>query len=1432
MLHCPKLAFILPLLCLAGAAQETQMVNTEAAMGLWLDRFSMHEPLVETGGICTGEVGALPAFTVMPAATGERLVRVSLPFAPGALPESMGVKAICKGDEIAVDLRILTRHPGRPVSVRRAMLTFPFNFATPDAHQFALRLAEPRPVEHRSLELDAQGAIKAELSGISVQVTPESVRVLYENGSTWNATLIAPKRSVATPAKPEVIEWGEHYVWVRLLAPDPQWPRIIEVRMDRLGTVAVQAHLQRQIWGDDTAPDLGWSLSCPAMAETVSHAFTNGEPCALTTSDGVWQLSFPIAPFELRGGVDISPAQTGAEVRYLRCRADERVPFQNTAWRRMEFVIGKPGVSSLGVLLEPVLPIHVAPTAYDVIYDSGMPLDLSLWPDIESADDYAWSSVKRCMLRGDDFGNVTSYDENTGKTAIGGMLRLPSAPAIFDAAYRRDDSELRDVAALWCSNFYDLCIWWGDETSIGGWEKDYSHFGGTRHPMSEYTAESPMFRWRRNPAFDFCTKGFASFFYAYEETGDPRMATALHWQVEYARQHMHSNQPPGNTRNVGAVEDFLRLFRFTGVRSYEDEAARLFRELRSVLSKGDLSTQSGEPIVENLPFLEEDARGYKFPFAKPYILSYALMGLPHLLQELPDEPKLRDTVRAVADFLAESQDPTGGWRYPHPKSSRNSFSQSAECAAEIARAAQVLEARGEAIDGLLDAIERAIQSYISAYERTGMFLQSVQGWEMSSGVIKQAEDIYPLYEHPEDRDPARDYSEGKVTLGSVVPETLVHLWEALRFYLKHRPGERLLHTPERLGQVLNRVDDRRIRLTPLDAGTYIRLSRPDNPEAQVILWGPEFVNLPNLSYADLHQCKVDWRRDEVTQTLSFVIERDEAVLMATFVPRLDSVECSYTVVPKEGTTPPDVLKLGPCTQMKGGLFEGNDQDLLNRIWYLKDGSWLSLGEQVEGNARNFTFIEGLPSPEMNEDMRNAGWKTLQTSRPDRPLIVCTSADGVWVTGTASECCDSIANNANASHRCIHSQAQMPLRRNGPTTVRTNVYLMKGGLAALKSRYEKDAARWLQVPAAPPAPATYFDAYGVRDRMPSYYDRRIREMRFPMSWREANMRFDKWRTAARKILLAHFLTPPARVPFEATILEVEQRNTYEARKIAFNISSHCRVPAYLLVPKGQGPFPGIIALHDHGAHFSIGKEKVVLPFNAPAGFAEDAQDWTSKYYAGRYIGDELAKRGYVVLAIDATYWGDRGRKEGVDFQEQQALAANMFQLGYSWAGYNAWDDIRSAEYLQGLPMVDPNRIGCLGLSMGAYRTWQLSAATDIVKAAVVVCWMCDLEGFMVPGQNQTSGTSSFTMIHPGVFSYLDYPDIASIACPKPMMFLAGTQDVLFPICGVNRCFEKMAEVWASQNAKDRLECRFYDVPHLFNQEMQEEAFAWLDRFLKL
>ncbi len=359
------------------------------------------------------------------------------------------------------------------------------------------------------------------------------------------------------------------------------------------------------------------------------------------------------------------------------------------------------------------------------------------------------------------------------------------------------------------------------------------------------------------------------------------------------------------------------------------------------------------------------------------------------------------------------------------------------------------------------------------------------------------------------------------------------------------------------------------------------------------------------------------------------------------------------------------------------------------------------------------------------------------------------------------------------------------------------------------------------------------AYEVTGNMPVFYQQMKQQLTYPLAWGKAEEKdFAKWKAQARHVLAECMQNlQPAPKAYAMEVTDRERRDGYEARKIRFNLSEWSRVPAYLLVPEGKGPFPAIVLLHDHGAHFSIGKEKMVRPFHVAPEVMEDADQWASQCYDGQYVGDYLARHGYVVLAVDALFWGERGRKEGTSYDAQQALASNFLQMGASWGAFINVDDMRSAEFLASLPFVDKKRVGSLGFSMGAYRSWMLAALTDVVRASASICWMNTTEHLMTLTNNQNKGGSAYAMLIPALRRYLDYPHVASIACPKPTLFFNGTRDKLFPIEGVRDAYREMEAVWQSQGASDRLVTKLWDEKHFFNKEMQKETLEFFDRWLK-
>ncbi len=353
----------------------------------------------------------------------------------------------------------------------------------------------------------------------------------------------------------------------------------------------------------------------------------------------------------------------------------------------------------------------------------------------------------------------------------------------------------------------------------------------------------------------------------------------------------------------------------------------------------------------------------------------------------------------------------------------------------------------------------------------------------------------------------------------------------------------------------------------------------------------------------------------------------------------------------------------------------------------------------------------------------------------------------------------------------------------------------------------------------------YQTCGTMGHLPIFWEQAVRRLSFPMSWLSGEYGdFTEWRRAARAKVMECLLTPPPPAPFAPQIIAEQDREGYVARKVVLNITADSRILSYLLVPKGRGPFPAVLLLHDHGARFDIGKEKMIEPFADRPERLASAREWAEVNYGGRFIGDELARRGYLCFCTDALNWSDRG---GAGYEGQQALAGNLLHMGMSLAGLIAHEDLRAAEFVASLPEVDRTRIAAAGLSMGCYRTWQLCALTDRIAAGIAICWMSTIQGQMRPGINQTRGQSAFTMVHPDLYNYLDFPDVASIACPKPMLFYNGAQDTLFPVDSVEAAYAKMRWVWDSQGVGNRLETMLWDRGHVFDQAMQEAAFAWLD-----
>lgn len=328
--------------------------------------------------------------------------------------------------------------------------------------------------------------------------------------------------------------------------------------------------------------------------------------------------------------------------------------------------------------------------------------------------------------------------------------------------------------------------------------------------------------------------------------------------------------------------------------------------------------------------------------------------------------------------------------------------------------------------------------------------------------------------------------------------------------------------------------------------------------------------------------------------------------------------------------------------------------------------------------------------------------------------------------------------------------------------------------------------------------------------------------FPMGYAATGGDPALWRDRVLPHLRALILPDLPAPAFAPEVLAEEDRPGGRIRLLRLTLTDGLTAQALFAVPRARGPVPAVLALHDHGSEFRIGAAKCLTP---PGPLPQGAQGWWDRCFGGHPFGDTLLRRGYAVLAVDALNWGARA---GNGYEAQQALAANLLQLGLSPAGIMAWEDLRAAEFLAAQPEVDAGRIAAVGFSMGAFRAWQVAALSPRVAGFVASCWMASLPGLLVEGNNQTRGQSAFWMTHPLVARDLDLPDIAALAAPKPGLFQWGRADALFPPAATEVARDKLAAVWAAHGAAGALCLQDHPGGHVFGPDRQAAAFDWLAR----
>jgi len=345
--------------------------------------------------------------------------------------------------------------------------------------------------------------------------------------------------------------------------------------------------------------------------------------------------------------------------------------------------------------------------------------------------------------------------------------------------------------------------------------------------------------------------------------------------------------------------------------------------------------------------------------------------------------------------------------------------------------------------------------------------------------------------------------------------------------------------------------------------------------------------------------------------------------------------------------------------------------------------------------------------------------------------------------------------------------------------------------------------------------------------------------------------EQWRIQGRAKMQSLLSYNTDAAPLDPVVLETVKRDGYTRELIRYTVTNGRSTEAYLLIPDGlTSPAPAVLALHDHGGFYYYGKEKHTATEGAP----QILLDHIESAYGGRAYADALVRRGFVVLCPDAFYFGtqrlddaavsDRMKGDYPDLESndinkrvrafnrfsgymETITAKTIFTAGATWPGILFQGDRASVDYLLTRPEVDGDRIGCMGLSIGGFRSAHLFGLDPRIKVGVVAGWMTSYDSLL---RNHLRHHTWMVYV-PGQQNYLDLPDTASLNAPRPLMVINCLKDQLFTIDGMKAAENKLAAVYRKMGASDKFKCNFYDVPHSLNVEMQEDAFDWIEAHLK-
>ena len=162
----------------------------------------------------------------------------------------------------------------------------------------------------------------------------------------------------------------------------------------------------------------------------------------------------------------------------------------------------------------------------------------------------------------------------------------------------------------------------------------------------------------------------------------------------------------------------------------------------------------------------------------------------------------------------------------------------------------------------------------------------------------------------------------------------------------------------------------------------------------------------------------------------------------------------------------------------------------------------------------------------------------------------------------------------------------------------------------------------------------------------------------------------------------------------------------------------------------------------------------------------------------------------------------------------------------------FNHMRGVDLLQALPEVDPERIGCVGHSLGGHNAIFLGVFDDRVQVTVSSCGFTSFpkyKGGDLSGWSHRGYMPRIAEVFGGDPSRMpfDFTEVIGALAPRAFFTNSPLGDANFDVSGVRDCIRAAEQIYDEMGVRDRLVAVHPDAGHDFPPEVREQAYAFID-----